>query len=29
VIIVGVAMIQFARRDRASKDAPVAQEIPA
>jgi drug/metabolite transporter (DMT)-like permease len=29
VIIVGVAMIQYARRDRAAKDAPVAQEVPA
>ena len=29
VIIIGVAMIQFARRERAPKEAPLAQEVPA
>jgi drug/metabolite transporter (DMT)-like permease len=29
VIIVGVAMIQFARRERAAKEVPLAQEVPA
>jgi drug/metabolite transporter (DMT)-like permease len=29
VIIIGVAMIQFARRERAAKGTPLAQEVPA